>query len=166
MCVAVILASYSAPSRRRTEITPRGSFVRVRNTSLAFVRMHPSENTTVPRATSSMLASSSAIIADLPPSSSAIFFNVGAAASMMRRPTAADPVNVIMSTSGWVVSTSPAAGSAAVTMFTTPGGMSVRSAINRPMWVADQGVSGGGLSTTVQPAANAGPSFAKLRKNG
>ena len=113
-----------------------------------------------------MSASSRAIIADLPPSSSAIFFNVGAAAAMIRRPVAAEPVNVIMSTRGSVVSTSPAAGSEAVTMLTTPGGMSVRSAMRRPMWVALHGVSGGGFSTIVHPAASAGPSLARWRNSG
>ncbi len=48
------------------------------------------------------------------------------------------------------------------TMFTTPGGMSVSSAISRPSTVAHQGVSGAGLSTTVLPAARAGPSLARL----
>ena len=51
-------------------------------------------------------------------------------------------------------------------MFTTPGGMSVSSAMMRPITVADHGVSGAGLSTTVFPAASAGPSLARLRLSG
>ena len=47
-------------------------------------------------------------------------------------------------------------------MFTTPGGMSVFSAMTRPTSAAHHGVSGAGFSTTVLPAASAGPSLAKL----
>ena len=43
---------------------------------------------------------------------------------------------------------------------TTPSGMSVCSAMSRPMNVAEYGVSGAGLSTTVQPATRAGASLA------
>ena len=49
-----------------------------------------------------------------------------------------------------------------MTMLTTPAGMSVSSAISRPSTVAHHGVSGAGLSTTVLPAASAGPSLARL----
>jgi len=51
-------------------------------------------------------------------------------------------------------------------MLTTPGGRSVCSAANRPRKVALQGVSGAGFSTTVLPAASAGPSFDRLSMNG
>ncbi|MEI2699716.1 MAG: hypothetical protein V9E94_15765 [Microthrixaceae bacterium] len=44
----------------------------------------------------------------------------------------------------------------------TPGGISVCSAAMRATAEAQSGVSGAGLSTTVQPAASAGPSLAKL----
>ena len=47
-------------------------------------------------------------------------------------------------------------------MLTTPAGMSVSSAISRPSTVAHHGVSGAGFSTTVLPAARAGPSLARL----
>ena len=47
-------------------------------------------------------------------------------------------------------------------MFTTPAGMSVSSAMSRPSTVAHHGVSGAGFSTTVLPAARAGPSLARL----
>ncbi len=42
------------------------------------------------------------------------------------------------------------------------GGMSVFSAMTRPTSAAHHGVSGAGFSTTVFPAASAGPSLAKL----
>ncbi len=72
-------------------------------------------------------------------------------------PTAVEPVNEIMSTSGEPVSTSPtAAGSDAVTTLNTPGGMSVSSATSLPIHVAAYGVSGAGFSTTVQPGRERG----------
>ena len=85
---------------------------------------------------------------------------------MMRRPVAVDPVKVIMSTRGSVVSTSPTRWSDEATTLTTPAGMSVSSAMIRPRTVADHGVSGAGLSTTVLPAARAGPSLARFRLSG
>src|SRR5689334_24837008 len=48
------------------------------------------------------------------------------------------------------------------TTFTTPAGMSVCSAINRPSRVAFHGVFGSGLSTTVFPVASAGPSLLRM----
>lgn len=52
--------------------------------------------------------------------------------------------------------------SAAVTMLTTPGGMSVSSAMSWPTAAAQQGVSAAGLSTTALPTASAGPSLANV----
>ena len=60
---------------------------------------------------------------------------------------------------GRVASTSPTRWSEEVTMLTTPGGMSVCSAMSRPRRVAFHGVSGAGLSTTVLPVARTGPSL-------
>ncbi len=85
---------------------------------------------------------------------------------MIRRPVAVEPVNVTMSTRGSLVSTSPSSWSDGVTMLTTPAGMSVSSAISLPSMVPDHGVSGAGFSTTVLPAASAGPSLAMLRYSG
>src|SRR3954447_2789087 len=117
--------------------------------------------------TASKSASSSTMFADFPPSSRNTRFNVSAARAAMRLPTAVEPVNEIMSTRGSPVSASPtSAGSDAVTTFSTPGGMSVSSAAMRAMNVAEYGVSGAGLSTTVQPDASAGPSFDRLSMNG
>jgi hypothetical protein len=47
-------------------------------------------------------------------------------------------------------------------MFTTPGGMSVFSAMMRPRRVAFQGVSGAGLMTQVLPIASTGPSLLRM----
>src|SRR5580692_12759516 len=81
---------------------------------------------------------------------------------MTARPVAVEPVNEIMSTRGSPVRNSPAAGRAEVSTLTTPGGMSVWVATIRPSSAPVHGVSGAGLSTTVQPAASAGPSLARL----
>ena len=85
---------------------------------------------------------------------------VALAAAMIRRPVAVEPVNVTASTSGEVVSASPTATSAEESTLTTPGGMSVCSAISSPRASVISGVSGAALSTTVQPAARAGDSLA------
>ena len=106
------------------------------------------------------------MLADLPPSSRNTFFTVSDALAMMRRPVAVDPVKVIMSTRASVVSTSPTMWSDDATTLTTPAGMSVSSAMNRPRKVADHGVSGAGLSTTVFPAARAGTELGQVQVEG
>ena len=111
-------------------------------------------------------ASSRTIVADLPPSSRKVRFMVAAPFSMMRWPTAVEPVNEIMSTLGDSVSSSPTRWSDEVTTLTTPGGMSVCSAMSRPRNVAFQGVSGAGFSTTVLPVASAWPSLCEVTSNG
>ena len=98
----------------------------------------------------------------MPPSSRKTFFSVGAAAAITRRPVAVEPVNEIMSTRGSAVRASATAGPLAVSTLTTPGGMSVCVATTRPSSAPVHGVCGAGLSTTVQPAASAGPSLARL----
>ena len=85
---------------------------------------------------------------------------------MIRRPVAVEPVKATMSTSGDVESTSPTRWSDEVTMLTTPGGMSVCSAIIRPIRVAFHGVSGAGLSTQVLPMARIGPSLLRMISKG
>ena len=87
---------------------------------------------------------------------------MSAAEAMTLRPVAVEPVKLIWSTRGSVESRAPTAWSDDGTMLTTPAGMSVSSAMSRPSTVAHQGVSGAGLSTTVLPAARAGPSLARL----
>lgn len=81
---------------------------------------------------------------------------------MMVRPVCVDPVNEIMSTRGSVTNWAPSWWSSEVTILITPAGMSVCSAITVPTSAATHGVSGAGLSTTVHPAASAGPILAKL----
>ena len=87
---------------------------------------------------------------------------VAAAAVITAVPVAVDPVNDTMSTRGSALSTAPRRGSLEVTMLTTPGGKSVRSAMIRPTCAAHQGVSAAALRTTVLPAARAEPSLARL----
>ena len=113
-------------------------------------------------ATEATSASSSAIAADLPPSSRNTFFSVGAAAAMIARPVAVEPVKDTMSIRGSVASTEATSLDRGVTTLKTPGGMSVSSATSRPSSQASHGVSGAGLRTTVQPAASAGPTLARL----
>ena len=104
----------------------------------------------------SMSASSTTMNADLPPSSRNTFFTVSLAAAMMARPAGVEPVKLTMSTRGSVTRTSPTSTSEAVRTLTTPGGMSVWSAMTRARAAVTQGVCGGPFSTTVQPAARAG----------
>jgi len=112
-------------------------------------------------AASSISASSMTMNADLPPSARNTFFTVWLAAAMMRRPVAVEPVKLTMSTRGSVTSTSPTSLDAEVRTLTTPGGMSV-SATSRPSAAVIHGVWGGPFTTTVQPAASAGTSFASV----
>jgi hypothetical protein len=114
---------------------------------------------TTPGSEPSRSASSRYRFTDLPPSSRNVRFRVALPASMTRRPVAVDPVKATMSTDGEVVRTSPIRWSLLVTMLTTPGGMSVFSAISRPMRRALNGVSGAGFTTHVLPMARAGPSL-------
>src|SRR5262245_48668653 len=83
---------------------------------------------------------------------------------MIAAPTTSEPVNVTMSTAGSVVRSSPTSGPP-VTTLSTPGGRSAASAA-AARTRAENGVNGDGLRTTVLPAANAGPTFQMLRKNG
>src|SRR5260221_1271150 len=83
---------------------------------------------------------------------------------MIAAPTTSEPVKVTMSTAGSVVSRCPTSGPP-VTTLSTPGGKSAASAAAAST-SAENGVNGDGLSTTVFPAARAGPTFHRLRKNG
>src|SRR5262245_32421464 len=104
--------------------------------------------------------SSSMTDADLPPSARNPRFSDPLAAAMIRRPTGVDAGTGMTSTAGWVVSSAPTGLSDDVTPLTTPAGMSVDSLMSLPSASAAHGVSGAPLSTTVQPAASAGASFA------
>jgi hypothetical protein len=67
-------------------------------------------------------------------------------------------VKETMSTSGWLISASPATGPVPVTMFTTPSGTPASAAASASS-NAVRGVSSEGLSTMVLPAATAGRTF-------
>jgi hypothetical protein len=83
---------------------------------------------------------------------------LAAAAAITERPTADDPVNETMSTSGWFTSACPASGPLPVTTLTTPSGMPASLAASASS-SAVSGVSSLGLSTIVLPAATAGRIF-------
>jgi len=119
-------------------------------------------NAAVAAARPKSTTSSSTIEADLPPSSRNTLVTLADAAAITRRPVAVEPVKLTMSTRGSPVSSSPMAGSLDVTTLNTPAGMSVCSATNRPRARPHHGVSGAGFSTTVQPAASAGATLARL----
>ncbi|MCY1301493.1 hypothetical protein D9M70_511070 [compost metagenome] len=111
----------------------------------------------MPSTAASMSASSKMITGALPPSSMCMRFTLSAVPAMIREPVATEPVRETMRTFGWVVSGSPTLGPRPKTMFTTPAGKS--SLINSASFSAVSGVCSEGLSTTVLPAARAGPSF-------
>ena len=102
---------------------------------------------------------------DLPPSSSDTRLSWSAALRMMRRPTSALPVNAILRTSGCATSGAPAPGPSPVTMLITPAGTPTPSKSSASASI-DSGVCSAGLSTTVQPAASAGPSFHAAMSSG
>ena len=86
--------------------------------------------------------------------------------SMILLPVAVDPVNEIMSTRGSRISSSATELSDVVTTLTTPGGISVFSAISLPRRVPLHGVSGAGLTTTELPVARASANFWTVRRKG
>src|SRR5690349_11233169 len=100
--------------------------------------------------------------ADLPPSSRNTRLSDSAALAMTLRPVAVEPVNDTTSTRGSVLSIAPIAWSELLTTLSTPGGRSVSVAAMAATAAAAHGVSGAGLRTTVQPAARAGPTLARL----
>ncbi|OIR00850.1 hypothetical protein GALL_169860 [mine drainage metagenome] len=106
-------------------------------------------------------ASSRITAADLPPSSSATRLTPAAASSETRTPAPVEPVNETMSTSGWRTSASPSVGPRPVTRLKTPGGNPAASITSARM-KALSGATSEGLSTTVQPAASAGATFAAI----
>ncbi len=81
-----------------------------------------------------------------------------AASSMTRLPARVEPVNDTMSTLGCEAMASPTTGPTPLTKLNTPGG-SPTSSITSARMNALIGATSLGLSTTVQPAANAGATF-------
>ena len=111
-----------------------------------------------PSTAASRSASSNTMNGALPPSSSDSFFSVGADCCIRMRPTAVDPVNDNLRTTGDSHSALPTSidrASSAGTTLNTPGGKPARPASSASA-SADNGVCSAGLTTTVQPAASAG----------
>ena len=83
---------------------------------------------------------------------------VAAAPAAIERPTSVEPVNAILATSGCSTRRCPQVRPGPTTTLTTPSGIPASVAISAKR-SAVSGVSSAGLSTTVLPAASAGPSF-------
>ncbi|SHS50881.1 Uncharacterised protein [Mycobacteroides abscessus subsp. abscessus] len=121
------------------------------------------ENTSIGSA-AARSASSSTMAADLPPSSSVTFLRFFAAISAISLPTAVLPVKLNTSTSGLLVSARPVSAPPGTTD-STPSGTPASANTSARMKL-DSGVSAAGLSTTVQPARNAGPILLSARNSG
>lgn len=87
------------------------------------------------------------------------------AALPMSLPTSVEPVKLTLWMRRWRTSGAPASIPVPVTMLTTPGG-NPASTISSPSISAVSGVCSAGLSTTVHPAASAGPSFQTAMSRG
>src|SRR5271155_823354 len=111
-----------------------------------------------PSTEASQSASAKNMFGDLPPSSSVTRFSVSAALLTMIFPTAALPVNAILSTPGCATSAAPAVSPAPFTILTTPGG-APHSSNQLATSIAVSGVCSAGFRTQAQPAASAGASF-------
>src|SRR5215471_17682279 len=118
-----------------------------------------------PSTAASQSASAKKMFGDLPPSSSVTRFSVSAADFTIILPTAALPVNAILSTPGCATSAAPATSPTPFKMFTTPGG-NPASSNQFANSSAVSGVCSAGFSTQVQPAASAGASFHAAIING
>src|SRR6516162_2932487 len=118
-----------------------------------------------PSTAASQSASAKKTFGDLPPSSSVTRFSVSAAPFTMTFPTAALPVNAILSTPGCATSAAPVTSPTPLMTFTTPGG-SPTSAKQFANSSAVSGVCSAGFSTQQQPAARAGASFHAAINNG
>ena len=95
----------------------------------------------------------------LPPSSSETFFTVDAHCAISCLPTSVDPVNENFFTSGFVVSSLPTRDDLVEgTTLNTPFGSPARCASSASA-SAESGVNCAGFTTTVQPAASAGPTL-------
>ena len=95
---------------------------------------------------------------DLPPSSKLTGVRLAAAAAPITRAVAGDPVKLIRLTFGCRTSASPAEAPVPWTMFSTPSGTPACWAMS-PSSDRLNGANSGGLTTTVLPAASAGPIF-------
>jgi hypothetical protein len=110
-----------------------------------------------PSTAASMSASSKMMNGALPPSSIEQFTTASAAWRSRTRPTSVDPVKDSLRTRGSCsMADTTAPDFRVVSTLTTPSGTPA-SASRSAMYSAVSGVSSAGLSTTVQPAASAGP---------
>ena len=100
----------------------------------------------------------------LPPSSSVTGTSRCAAASATARPVAVPPVRAILLTSGCVTSASPVSRRPGTT-FSAPSGKPT-SVASRATSTIEADVTSDGLTTTVFPAASAGPAAIIVRKTG
>jgi hypothetical protein len=98
------------------------------------------------------------MLGDLPPSSSVTRLTVSADALVTAMPARVEPVNDIMSMSGWADMASPTVGPSPLTRLNTPAGKPASSIISANS-MADSGATSDGLRMTVQPAATAGTTF-------
>src|SRR5207249_10571720 len=118
-----------------------------------------------PSTAASQSASGKKILGDLPPSARVTRLRVSAALLTMILPTAALPVNAILSTPGCATSAAPAVSPNPLTMLTTPGGRP-NSSNQLATSIMLSGVCSAGFRTQVQPAAMAGASFQEAITNG
>jgi hypothetical protein len=116
---------------------------------------------TAPVTAASRSASSNTMNGALPPSSIETRLSVSAHWRTSFLPTAVDPVNVSLRTTGLRHSSAPISSAGPVTTLNAPGGTPARSA-SSAIASADSGVCGAGLQTTVQPAASAAPTLREI----
>ena len=110
------------------------------------------------RANFSRSASAKTTFGLLPPSSRLIFFTFDAASRMISCPVIVSPVNATLPMPSCAAIDAPTVPPGPVTTLRTPGGMPASRA-SSPSRIAVNGDALAGLSTTVLPAASAGPSF-------
>ncbi len=94
-----------------------------------------------------------------------IRLNSGAASAAMCLPVPVSPVKATRRTSGCVTSASPMTEPRPVTTFSTPGG-SPASWKSSATFNVESGVVDAGFTTTVFPAASAGPIFVPISVSG
>ncbi len=96
------------------------------------------------------------MLALLPPSSSVTRFTCSAQPAMICLPTSVEPVKHTLRTAGWVTNRCPTTLPRPGSTVNTPSGRPAASASSASR-SAVSGVSSAGFSTTVLPAASAGP---------
>ncbi len=101
-------------------------------------------------------ASAKTMLALLPPSSRVTRFTWSAQPTMIDLPTSVEPVKQTLRTAGWATNRCPTTEPLPGTIWKTSSGRPASRA-SSPSRIAVSGVSSAGLSTTVLPAASAGP---------